>query len=104
MIVQLTLASQSESLLTLVGDFAEGLGCQVARSSARADVRARLPQDAPADLLLHLLSYVALSAVKLGLDVNEQRYQVRFHERGAKADATLTFTVSAIALGQASDS
>jgi hypothetical protein len=105
MIVQFTLASQSDALLQLVGDFAAGLECEVAaRATPRADVHARLPQDAPAELLLHLLSYVALSTVKLGLDVKEPRYQVRFREPKAKADVALTFGVSGIELTDAAGS
>lgn len=99
MIIQFTLASQSDELLKLVADFAEGLECEVnARATPHADVRARLPEEASADLFLHLVSYVALSAVKLGLDANEPKYQVRFHEPKARAEVTMAFNVSEIRL------
>jgi hypothetical protein len=103
MIIQFTLATQSHALLKLVHEFAEGLECEVdVRATPQADVRARLPTEAGADLLLHLLSYVALSAVKLGLNVSEPQCQVRFREPEAAA-VTLAFSVSAIDLGDASD-
>ena len=104
MIIQFTLASRSRALLKLVGEFAEGLECEFdARTTPHADVRAWLPEDASADLFLHLLSYVALSSVKLGLDVSEPQCQVRFHEPKAAAAVTLAFSVSAVDLGKASD-
>jgi hypothetical protein len=47
-------------------------------------------QDASADLFLHLLSYVALSSVKLGLDVSEPRCKpVPRTEGGGGCDAGL---------------
>jgi hypothetical protein len=103
MIIQFTLASRSRALLKLVGEFAQGLECEFDVRTTHADVRARLPEDASADLLLHLLSYVALSSVKLGLDVSEPQCQVRFHEPKAEAAVTLAFSVSAVDLGKASD-
>jgi hypothetical protein len=103
MIIQFTLASQSHALLKLVHEFAEGLKCEVdVRATPHADVRARLPEEAGADLLLHLVSYVALSAVKLELDESEPQCRVRFREPKAAA-VTLAFSVSAIDLGDASD-
>jgi len=103
MIIQFTLASRSPALLKLVGEFAEGLECEFGVQTTHADVRARLPEDASADLLLHLLSYVALSSVKLGLDVSEPQCQVRFHEPKAAAAVTLALSVSAVDLENASD-
>lgn len=102
MIVQCTLASESHALLKLAREFAEGLECEVdVRATPHPDVRAQLPEAAGADLLLHLVSYVALSAVKLGLDASEPQYRVQFHEPKAAGTVTLTFSVSAIAFGDA---
>jgi hypothetical protein len=104
MTIQLTLASQSHALLKLVREFAQGLECEVDdRAAPHTDLRVRLPEEAGADLLLHLLSYVALSAVKLGLAASEPRYRVQFHEPNAAAAVTLALSVSAIDLGEASD-
>jgi hypothetical protein len=101
MIIQFTITSRSEALLKLVREFAEGLECEFdVRATPHAEVRARLPEDASADLLLHLLSYVGLSAVKLGLDVSEPQCQVRFHEPQAAAAVTLAFGISAVDLGK----
>ena len=103
MTIQLTLASQSHALLTLVREFARGLECEVDDRAPQTDLRVRLPEEAGADLLLHLLSYVALSAVKLGLDASEPRYRVQFREPKAAAAVTLALSVSAIDLGDPSD-
>ena len=104
MTIQLLLVSQSDALLRLVREFAEGLGCGVGvQATSPTDVRVRLPEEAGADLLLHLLSYVALSAVKLGLDPSEPRCRVHFREPKAAAAVTLGLSVSAIDLGESSD-
>ena len=104
MIIEFTLVTQSHGLLRLVHEFAQALGCEVdGRATPHAEVRARLPEEGGADLLLHLLSYVALSAVRLGLDVGEPRYSARFRERQASAAVTLAFSVSAIDLGDTAD-
>src|SRR5262245_10627618 len=104
MTVEFTLITQSHALSKLVHEFAEALECEVdVRSTPHAEVRARLPEEGSADSLLHLLSYVALTAVRLGLDVGEPWYQVRFREPQAAAAVTLAFSVSAINLGDPSD-
>jgi hypothetical protein len=104
MVIEFTLITQSPALSKLVHEFAEALECEVdVRATPHAEVRARLPEEGGAGLLLHLLSYVALSAVKLGLDVGEPRCRVRFREPQAAAAMTLVFSVSAIDLGDTSD-
>jgi hypothetical protein len=104
MTIQLTLASQSHALLQLVREFAQGLECEVDDLTApRTDLRVRLPAEAGADLLLHLLSYVALSAVKLGVDAREPQYRVWFREPKAAAAVTLAFNISAIDFGEPSE-
>lgn len=101
MIIQFTLASRSQALLSLAREFAEGLDCEVdPEGTPPGEVRARLPEEASAELLLHILSYVALSAAKLGLDESEPQYRVRFQEKAAAA-VTLALSVSSIDLGQA---
>jgi hypothetical protein len=100
MIIQFTLASESQALLTLVREFAEGLDCEVdVLATPHDDLRVRLPEKAGAELLLHLLSYVALSTVKLGLDVGEPQCRMRFREPNAAAAVALAFNISAIDLG-----
>ena len=101
MTIQFTLASGSPELLKLVHEFAEGLECEVdVRAMPYTDVQARLPEEASASLLLHLLSYVALSAVKLGLDTSEPQCRVQFREPKAAATVMLTLRASAIDLGK----
>ena len=103
--IEFTLITQSHALLKLVHEFAEALGGEVdVRAKPQAEVRARLPEEGGADLFLHLLGYVALSAVKLGLDVGEPQCRVRFREPQAAAAVTLAFSVSAIDLSDAADS
>jgi hypothetical protein len=104
MTVEFTLITQSHALSKLIHEFAEALECQVdVRVTPHAEIRARLPDEGGAEVLLHLLSYVALTAVRLGLDVAEPRCQVRFREPQAAAAVTLAFSVSAIDLGNTSD-
>ena len=101
MTIQFTLASASPELKQLVHEFAAGLECELdVRPTPQTDVRARLPEEASASLLLHLLSYVALSAVKLGLDTSEAQCRVQFREPKAAATVTLGLRASAIELGQ----
>src|SRR5687767_4962328 len=100
MIIEFTLNTQSHALLKLVHEFAEALECEVdVRVTPDSEVRARLPEESGADLLLHLLSYVSLSAVKLGLEVGEPLCRVRFREPQAAAAVTLAFNVSSVDLG-----
>src|SRR5262249_32178170 len=67
--VRLTLFSEHDGLLQLVGDFAKGLGCLVydVPSAQGRGLQTALPSGD--DSLLELLSYVALSATKSGVDV-----------------------------------
>jgi hypothetical protein len=104
MLIEFTLITQNHALLKLVHEFAEAADCEVdVRVTPDSEVRARLPGEGGADLLLHLLSYVALSAVKLGVEVGEPRCRVRFREPQAPAAVTLALSVSAIDLGDIAD-
>ena len=74
MIIQFTLASRSRALLKLVGEFAEGLECRVRCSERRRTPtfgRGYLRTLGARTFSSTSLSYVALSSVKLGLDVSE---------------------------------
>jgi len=101
MTIQFTLTSGNPELLKLVHEFAEGLECELdVPAMPYTSVRARLPEEASASLLLHLLSYVALSAVKLGLDTSEPQCRVQFREPKAAATVMLALTASAIEMSK----
>jgi hypothetical protein len=85
MIIEFTLITQDQALLKLVHEFAEAADCEIdVRMTPDSEVRARLPEESGADLLLHVLSYAALSAVKLGVEVGEPRCQAPFREPQAR--------------------
>ena len=57
--VQLTVMSQSGTLVRLVGDFARGLGCITTSTRGAASFESMVGSE---DALLELLDYVALSS------------------------------------------
>jgi hypothetical protein len=101
----LTLESKSEVVLRHVADFARGLGCAADSppDSVRAIIRA-LPESS--DALLELLSHVALSATRAGVDIGEPVCNVTFQHDHAPSVVTLgvrlaAFNIDAAASGPA---
>ena len=94
MTVHLTLVSQNEKVLNLVGDFARGLGSTAvaAPSPLGHSLRTELPD--AGETLLELLSYVALSATRAGIDPAEPFCRVTYWHRGAAAEVTLGLRVA----------
>jgi hypothetical protein len=93
--VSLTLISQSDMLLHLVGDFARGLGCSL-DAAAAGQLRIELPDTG--DGLLELLDYVALSAAKAGVDVAEPLCRLAYHRGEALARVTIDLRITAFNL------
>jgi hypothetical protein len=86
--VSLTVFSESEKILGMVGDFARGLGCKVdAEAASGRSVRTELPD--AGESLLELLDYVALSATKANVDTAEPLCRVTYWHPGAAAEVTL---------------
>ena len=85
----MTVTSQSERLLSLVRDFALGLGF----ASEPAP-----PSQAPDETLLHLLTHVALSATKSGVEISEPVCGVAFQEPGAASEVKLGLKIASFDL------
>jgi len=98
MTVHLMLFSQSETVLRLVGDFARGLGCvpTAMPPSQGRGLRTELPD--AGETLLELLSYIALSATKAGIDPAEPFCRVTYWHRGAAAQVSIGLRVAEFGL------
>jgi hypothetical protein len=90
MTVSVTLVSQHDQVLRLVRDFAHGLGCRV--DVATSGIRIAL-NDADHSLL-EILTHVALSATKAGVDVAEPLCHVTHRHGGVTTDVTLTLRIA----------
>lgn len=91
MTVSVTLVSKNDLILRLVHDFAHGLGCPVHSS---ADRRIQIDLDGDDQKLLELLTHVALSATKAGVDVAEPLCHVTYRHQGVTSDVTLTLHIA----------
>ena len=80
----LTVVSGSETLARLVGDFGRGLGCGV----HPVDGGIRLELADAGDILVELLDFVALTAIRAGVDLNEPLCHLRYR-RGGPVQVTL---------------
>lgn len=101
MTVHLTLISENDSVLNLVSDFAHGLGCDLdtVRASAGRDIRIEVPDVGHS--LVELLTHVALSATKAGIDVSEPLCQVTYRHSGASSEVTLALRIAEISIASA---
>jgi hypothetical protein len=100
MTMHFTFMTGSQQLAALVRDFARGLGCAPDADGPPDAVRCHLP-DAGGPLL-HLLTHIALTAMKLGVELNEPLCQVRYREGDATAEVTLSLRLADIRLQSAS--
>ena len=98
----LTLESKSEVVLRYVADFAHGLGCAVDTppDSHGGAIRMALPESS--DSLLELLSHVALSATRAGVDISEPLCRVTFQHDQAPSVVTLGVRLAAFNIDAAS--
>ena len=94
MVVRLTLLSKNEMVLGLVGDFAKGLGCTLGVVPATLGRGLQTEFTDAGDTLLELLSYVALTATKAGIDPAEPLCRVTYWHRDASAQVTLGLRVA----------
>jgi len=92
-----TLQSENEPVVTLVRDFATGLGCKV-DGSASTDRRITAELPDAGDTLLELLDYVALSATKAGIDPSEPLCRLTYRRPGAQATVTLALRIVELGL------
>jgi hypothetical protein len=94
--VYLTVISQNEMVLNLVGDFARGLGCAVDADGAQGRLQIAL-SDAD-DALLELFDYVALSATRAGVDLGEPLCRLTYRRGQAPAQVTLDLRIADFSL------
>src|SRR5436190_19890290 len=94
MVVFVTLVSENDLILRLVGDFAHGLGCPVDIGLMSSGHSIRIEVDDDDRNLVELLTHVGLSAAKAGVDVAEPLCHVTYRHRGATSDVTLTLRIA----------
>ena len=105
MTLALTLVSESDLLRRLVRDFAHGLGCPVdmaSTSSGRPSVRIAVNESDHS--LVELLTHVALSAAKAGIDFAEPLCNVTYQHRGVPSEVTLTLRIEEFRIDKAAGS
>jgi len=91
--VSVTLVSENDLLRALVRDFAHGLGCRVAAATP-PDTSIRIEINDDDHSLVELLTHVALSAAKAGVDVAEPICQVTYQHRSVTSEVTLTLRIA----------
>ena len=101
MTIDVTLVSGSESLLRLVGDFAHGLGCRVDTAPTSSGRSIRIAVDDDDHSLVELLTHVALSAAKAGVDVAEPLCHVTYRHRSVTSEVTLTLRIAEFRIDKA---
>ena len=94
MTVSVTLVSENDLVLRLVRDFAHGLGCPVDMTPMSSGRSIRIEVDDDDHSLVELLTHVALSAAKAGVDVAEPLCHVTYRHRGVTSDVTLTLRIA----------
>jgi hypothetical protein len=101
MTISVTLVSANDLVLRLVHDFARGLGCRVEMTSGPSSGHVRIDV-ADDESLVELLTHVALSAAKAGVDVAEPLCHVTYQHAGVASNTTLTLRIADVRIGTAS--
>jgi len=91
MILFVTLVSENDLVLGLVRDYARGLGCPVTAVASDRSVRIEVPDDDHS--LLELLTHVALSAAKAGINVAEPTVRVTYQHPSVTTEVALTLRI-----------
>ena len=94
MTVYLTLISGSNLILHLVSDFARGLGCIVEEVPEQPHRGIRIEVPDAGHSLVELLTHVALSATKAGIEVSEPLCQLTYRHAGASAEVRLAVRIA----------
>jgi hypothetical protein len=94
MTVHLTLISSSNLILHLVSDFARGLGCPVDMLPEQPHRGIRIEVPDAGHPLIELLTHVALSATKAGVDPGEPLCQLTYRHAGASAEVRLAVRIA----------
>jgi len=100
MIGHLTIESGSDAVLSLVAAFMHGLGYQVEPTTNDPHaVRVVLPEGTGD--LLEVLSQIALSAAKAGVDVTEPICRIAFRHTNAASAVSLAFRLDSFSIESA---
>ena len=91
--VSVTIVSENDLIRALVRDFAHGLGCPVAAAALPA-TRIRIDINDDDHSLVELLTHVALSAAKAGVDIAEPLCQVTYQHPSVTSEVTLTLRIA----------
>jgi hypothetical protein len=94
MTIAVTLVTNSQPLLDLVRDFAHGLGCRVDMATTAAGRSVRIAVNDDDYTLVELLTHVALSAAKAGVDVAEPLCHVTYQHPSVTSEVTLTLRIA----------
>jgi hypothetical protein len=94
MTVTVTLVSRNDQVLRLVHDFAHGLGCPVEMGLVSSGRTVRIEVIDDDHSLVELLTHIALSAAKAGVDVAEPLCQVTHRHPGVASEVTLTLRIA----------
>jgi hypothetical protein len=93
MTVSVTLVSENDQVLRLVRDFAHGLGHPVDVAQTSAGQGVRIEVDDEDHSLVELLTHVALSAAKAGVNVAEPLCYVTYQHRSVTSQVTLSLRI-----------
>ena len=86
-----TLVSESDLVLSLVRDYARGLGCPVTTVASDRSVRIEVQDDDHS--VLELLTHVALSAAKAGINVAEPIVRVTYQHPSVTTEVAITLRI-----------
>jgi hypothetical protein len=102
--VYFTLISGNDLVLHLVGDFARGLGCTLESVAAASKPRIRIEVPDAGHSLVELLTHVALSATKAGVDPAEPLCQLTYRHSGVSSEVKLAFRIADFSIDAAAAS
>jgi hypothetical protein len=92
--ITVTVVSKNDVLLRLVRDFAHGLGCRVEMVPTPSVGSIRIALNEDEQSLVELLTHVALSAAKAGIDVAEPLCHVTYQHRSVTSQVTLSLRLA----------
>ena len=100
MTVVVRLVSGNDVIRGLVRDFARGLGCPVTAATP-PDTSIRMEINDDDHSLVELLTHVALSAAKAGVDPAEPLCHVTYQHQSVTSEVTLTLRIAEFRIGAA---
>lgn len=97
MTTSLTVVSGSDLVFSLLGDFARGLGCAVElMSPEERAIRISMPEDG--DVLIELLTHVALSATRAGVELTEPLCYLTYRHARVPSEVRLGLRIAEFAI------